>query len=123
MKGLSGWLALDGQFYPCRYGEHHQLAELIYDAHEREMNRLREKLSKERKGYVDRESVIQSGGFIKLGCDSFGSGYIFFPVSEPMTKEQAWWFYYNQDKLSKEQREMWEWYCDQNSIETEEMAS
>ncbi|MEH7210224.1 hypothetical protein V7094_29135 [Priestia megaterium] len=114
-KGLTGWLSPNGDFYPCNYGEHHELSSDIYQKNREELGNERARISAERDRLVDVHTVLREIMWIPMGASGQGSttlmDYVFVSY-KGMTDEQIAWFKENFDNLSPAQQEMVETYLE-----------
>lgn len=114
-KGLTGWLSPNGDFYPCNYGEHNELASVTYENNREKLKAVRAEISYERGRVVDAHTVLREVMWIPMGSSGQGSttlmDYVFVSY-KGMTEEQIAWFKNNFNDLSPAQQEMVEDYLE-----------
>lgn len=106
-KGLTGWLSAEGEFFPCGYGQHYELA--IDIINEQIRKDVVEKTRKEH--YEKTNEIVQSERqllelmtWIPMGIPKSGShptkDYLYISYDVGITAKQKEWFQKNQNKLS-----------------------
>ncbi|AYP68147.1 hypothetical protein PQE75_gp015 [Bacillus phage vB_BcoS-136] len=113
-KGLTGWLAPNGIFHACEYGEHYQLAnELIWN--NKELAREKVRISGEKGTVAHETDVLRELLWIPMGIPKWGSqenmDYLFISHLG-RTDEQIKWFNENYNSLSETQQKMLEEHID-----------
>lgn len=111
-KGLSGWLAPSGAFYPCDWEEHYMLAASIVNAN-LTIAQERVRIGFDKGTVVSYDDALREMEWIVMGCPPWSPSdldYIFFPniLSFERTLEQIDWFEDHYDELSPKQQEQLE---------------
>lgn len=110
--GQTGWLSPEGVFYACKYGEHYQLAQDIFEEHEDSARLLteRQQVFKNQNGYVGERDSLAYMKWIPMGVPEWGShpqkDYLFIKIDVGLTDAQLDWFKVNKETLSETQIKM-----------------
>jgi hypothetical protein len=103
--GFTGWLDPKGIFHPCKYGEHHVLAQEIVESDF---------------PYSSYDKLKEQMNYIPMGVSSNESqSYVFILIDEKklepiITKEQIEWFKEHFNQLDKGQKTMvYDWLEDE----------
>jgi len=98
---LNGWLSPNGEWFPCKFKDHLDLAEKIEE-------NLNIKLWDEKRNIpFHGESLLEKLGFIKIVGTDYTDQAVFFPEifyrDTLTTKNQINWLLDNQEKMSNTQ--------------------
>lgn len=103
MKGLNGWLAPDGKFYCCKYGEHSEIARIILQ----KLGDLKHrKFIKNNKQRVPDSMILREEWYIYMGSkgeNHSNSSYIHI-TKGLITKKQKKWIRDHIDQLDETQQ-------------------
>lgn len=98
-QGLTGWLSPEGEFYPCKYGEHYQFATKVL-SEDAKLNQDRFPMEYEKGTAITGSEALKELYWVAMGVD-----YIHIP-SLGFTRPQAEWINRNLIDLSDPQRGM-----------------
>lgn len=112
-EGMTGWLSPEGQFHPCGYGEHYDLAsELVQEHVNKEEVKEKRKETFENTGrpITSERGLLELMTWIPMGVPKWGSqpskDYLFINYKVGVTENQKKWFEENKDTLSVTQLQM-----------------
>lgn len=112
-EGLSGWLSPIGEFHPCEYGEHSNLAYEIIDGKRSSPEIIQahqEHYEKEKQPVISERALLEFLQWIPMGIPKWGSNphkdYLFISYKVGITEAQKKWFESQRKSLSSTQLQM-----------------
>lgn len=112
-EGLSGWLSPIGEFHPCEYGEHSNLAYEIIDGKRSSPEIIQahqEHYEKEKQPVISERALLEFLQWVPMGIPKGGSNpfkdYLFISYKVGVSEQQKEWFEKHREYLSITQLKM-----------------
>lgn len=112
-EGLSGWLSPIGEFHPCEYGEHSNLANEIMDGKRSSpevVQAHQDHYEKEKRPVISERALLEFLQWVPMGTPKWGSNsaqdYLFISYKVGVSEKQKEWFENHREQLSHTQLKM-----------------